>query len=62
MKTKILVLNKKTVAHLSAKDLTGVKGGTGATITCRTCDYCTIKSCIICTETLHPDYCGPHLP
>lgn len=63
MKTKKLVLNKKTVAHLSAEELIIVKGGTNTTAHCTdTCDYCTIKSCIICIVTEHPEHCGTIQP
>lgn len=58
-----LSLKKTTVAHLSAEGLNLAKGGTHNTVDCtQTCDYCTIKSCIICKITEHPDYCGTIQP
>ena len=55
--SKTLTLNKKTIAHLNAEDLTAINGGTGTQYCTDTCDYCTIKSCIICTVTEHPVQC-----
>ena len=55
--SKTLTLNKKTIAHLNAKDLTAINGGTGTQGCTDTCDYCSIKSCIICRITENPVQC-----
>jgi len=73
MKTKKLLLNKKTIAHLMNDEMHSVNGG--ATRTCNTCmlsdvyvcpsevctepcDDCTSACTLIaCKETYNPTYC-----